>query len=82
MQKPYLREFYLVGGTALSLQIGHRISLDLDMFSPEPFDSRELKATLDEEFSQFNVELERTNTLIATIKGIKVDFIRFRYGFA
>jgi len=26
--------FYLAGGTALSLQIGHRRSVDLDFFSP------------------------------------------------
>lgn len=27
-----LKDFFLVGGTALSLQIGHRISIDLDLF--------------------------------------------------
>lgn len=30
------REFYLVGGTALALQIGHRVSVDFDLFSPKP----------------------------------------------
>ncbi|MEO5343024.1 MAG: nucleotidyl transferase AbiEii/AbiGii toxin family protein [Gammaproteobacteria bacterium SHHR-1] len=29
-------QFILVGGTALSLQLGHRISLDLDFMVPEP----------------------------------------------
>ena len=28
-----LTDFFLVGGTALALQIGHRISIDLDLFS-------------------------------------------------
>lgn len=28
-----LSSFYLVGGTALALQIGHRISVDLDFFT-------------------------------------------------
>lgn len=27
-------DFYLVGGTALSLQLGHRISVDIDLFTP------------------------------------------------
>ena len=27
------KEFYLVGGTALALQIGHRVSVDFDMFT-------------------------------------------------
>ena len=29
----FLADFYLAGGTALALQIGHRISTDLDWFS-------------------------------------------------
>ena len=30
-----LKDFFLVGGTALALQIGHRISIDLDLFTEE-----------------------------------------------
>jgi predicted nucleotidyltransferase component of viral defense system len=82
MQKPYLNNFRLVGGTALSMQIGHRISVDLDLFSNEQFDTFELKSLLAEDFSSFLTELERTNTLICSIDSIKVDFIRFRYEFA
>ncbi len=29
--------FYLAGGTALALRLGHRISIDLDFFSTQPF---------------------------------------------
>jgi hypothetical protein len=29
----FIQDFYLAGGTALALQIGHRISTDLDWFS-------------------------------------------------
>jgi hypothetical protein len=32
-QVPLADEFYLAGGTALALQIGHRVSMDLDFFS-------------------------------------------------
>lgn len=31
--QPFLDDFYLAGGTALALQLGHRISTDLDWFS-------------------------------------------------
>ncbi|MCD4746995.1 MAG: nucleotidyl transferase AbiEii/AbiGii toxin family protein [Bacteroidales bacterium] len=31
--------FYLVGGTGLSLQIGHRISIDIDLFTRKNFDT-------------------------------------------
>lgn len=33
MSAPEFIDFRLVGGTALSLQIGHRISVDIDLFS-------------------------------------------------
>jgi hypothetical protein len=82
MQKPYLKGFNLVGGTALSLQIGHRKSIDLDLFASEDFDTAELKSQLDSDFEHFQAMLERNNTLITTIDGVKVDFIRFKYGFA
>lgn len=35
--EPLLTSTRLVGGTALSLQIGHRVSEDLDLFTTEPF---------------------------------------------
>ena len=34
-QQTFIQRFYLAGGTALALQLGHRISYDLDFFSPE-----------------------------------------------
>ena len=34
-----LKEFRLVGGTALSLQYGHRISIDIDLFTDSPYNS-------------------------------------------
>lgn len=36
-QEPYLKECRLVGGTALALQYGHRISVDLDFFGGRMF---------------------------------------------
>jgi predicted nucleotidyltransferase component of viral defense system len=81
MGKSYLQGFNLVGGTALSLQIGHRKSIDLDMFATEPFDTNELKSKLEDDFPVFQVILESQNTLITNINDIKVDFIRFKYGF-
>lgn len=39
--------FVLYGGTALALQLGHRNSVDLDFFSAQPIDPRQLFETLD-----------------------------------
>jgi len=43
---PELSNFYLVGGTALALQIGHRKSDDLDFFSEKSFDTQSVKQAL------------------------------------
>lgn len=39
MQLPELDGFRLVGGTALALQLGHRISVDIDLFTDRSFDT-------------------------------------------
>lgn len=39
MQEESLRQFRLVGGTSLSLQLGHRLSVDLDLFTDAPYGS-------------------------------------------
>ncbi|MDP3987899.1 MAG: nucleotidyl transferase AbiEii/AbiGii toxin family protein [Candidatus Levybacteria bacterium] len=41
-----VKKSYLAGGTALALHLGHRISVDLDFFTPEVFDEKTLTAEL------------------------------------
>lgn len=75
---PVMQKFVLVGGTALSLQIGHRKSVDIDMFSVEDFDAREIEQKLQEDFGYFtNVLLK--NGLMGTIRNIKTDIIAHQY---
>lgn len=80
MGKDYLSQFVLVGGTALALQIGHRKSIDLDFFTTTNFDSNQLLSSLLDNYD-FVVFSQFPQTLIGTINGIKVDFIRFKYPF-
>ena len=40
------KNFGLVGGTAVALHIGHRRSIDFDLFSHEPFDNNAIKRTV------------------------------------
>jgi len=47
MQDGILTDFKLVGGTALALQIGHRISIDLDLFNPNYQSKNTLKGEID-----------------------------------
>ena len=82
MSKDYLTPFNLVGGTALALQIGHRMSVDLDLFTPDiEFDDTELLDNLSNDFQDFSVRYRRPNAIIMMIQNVKVDFIRFKYPF-
>lgn len=38
MKEPMLNDFVLVGGTGLALHYGHRLSDDIDLFTPVRFD--------------------------------------------
>ncbi|MCF8361803.1 MAG: nucleotidyl transferase AbiEii/AbiGii toxin family protein [Prolixibacteraceae bacterium] len=49
-QKDYLNNFFLVGGTALALHIGHRKSIDLDFFSAEGYNTSHLLENLNTDF--------------------------------
>jgi hypothetical protein len=44
MQEKLFDSFRLVGGTSLSLQLGHRMSDDIDLFTDEPYDSLDFTA--------------------------------------
>lgn len=73
-----LESFHLVGGTALALQIGHRNSIDIDLFSQNDLSARNLASFLATKFTT-RVDYEGNNTLLSFINNIKVDFIRHPY---
>lgn len=48
---PELQEFYLVGDTALALQLGHRNSIDIDLFTINDFTPESLLKLVEPYFS-------------------------------
>lgn len=77
MAMPELSEFYLVGGTALSLQFGHRISVDLDLFSTIDFDNATLSKNLETKIPTFTYHSTLNPIgLFCYIEDIKVDFVK------
>jgi predicted nucleotidyltransferase component of viral defense system len=77
-QDTYFESFFLVGGTALALQIDHRLSIDLDFFSLHPFDNQQMEAYLLEQYG-FQTDYVATNTLKGFVQNIKVDFLTHAY---
>lgn len=78
MQDNFLNDFVLVGGTALALQIGHRDSIDLDLFSKNPINEPELFTYLNKNYN-FEKDFARNNTLKGQIEGIKIDMMTHNY---
>jgi len=75
-------DFYLAGGTALALQLGHRDSIDFDFFHKGDIDTTIIFSTLEKEFSHVPIikTQEAVNTLSVTIdNGIRVSFFGYRY---
>lgn len=78
MALPVVDPFYLVGGTALALQLGHRISIDLDLFTTEDFSKENLTEVVAAEFN-ISIVSEGKSMLITYINDIKVDFVKMSY---
>jgi hypothetical protein len=76
-----LDSFRLVGGTSLALQIGHRKSLDLDLFTDKIFDKQALLQFLADTFTEFKVNWENRNGFTCFIREIKVDFFNWHIPF-
>jgi hypothetical protein len=73
-----LANLRLVGGTALALQIGHRTSIDLDLFglldfSPEDYSEKLLQ------LGKLEFIKKSKNIQILLIDGIKVDIVNYHY---
>ncbi|HMR11208.1 MAG TPA: nucleotidyl transferase AbiEii/AbiGii toxin family protein [Polyangiaceae bacterium] len=75
-----LRDFYLAGGCAIGLHLGHRSSVDLDVFSTRGDVSLdELRLSLATEVPEFEVVGVSDATLNGRVFGVPVDIVRYPY---
>ena len=68
-------DFYLAGGTGLSLLLGHRESIDLDFFKVERFGEDMLEKSL----AGINVSMKRECTLVGVKDGVNLSFMSYPY---
>lgn len=72
------RTFYLAGGTALALFLGHRRSNDFDFFRAKEFVPQDLLSAL-RETGEVEVLQEAAGTLTVGLRGVPVSFFRYDY---
>ncbi|MFA6047427.1 MAG: nucleotidyl transferase AbiEii/AbiGii toxin family protein [Parcubacteria group bacterium] len=77
-QTPIAKNFYLAGGTALALQLGHRKSIDLDWFCQNDFSNAEIKNQL-ASIGHLDIRSEDEGTIHGQLDGINITFLRYRY---
>ena len=71
--------FYLAGGTALALQIGHRTSMDFDFYTEKKFSLLKLQRLLEKKFKEAIVLQKAEGTLIMKIDGVANSFFQYPY---
>jgi predicted nucleotidyltransferase component of viral defense system len=78
MNQEEINDFVLVGGTALSLQIGHRVSIDIDLFGNCVLDEIIIGEILSNYGETQNLKKSK-RIQIFSVLGIKVDFVDYQY---
>lgn len=79
MGMPELKQFGLVGGTNLSLRFGHRLSIDLDLFTNEPFDAEKIYNKLESKFSKTVMASQSDTMLFLYVDEVKIDMVLLPY---
>lgn len=75
---PAFSEMRLVGGTSLALQLGHRSSIDIDLFGNIEFDNFNILPKLNK-IGKIKILKQSENINIFLIDGVKVDIVNYFY---
>ena len=73
-------DFYLAGGTALALQIGHRISVDFDLFCEKEIE-KDLFAKVKRVFPkrEINLSVNNPDEFTVFVEGLKITFLKYPF---
>lgn len=77
--RQFSREYYLAGGTAVALHIGHRRSIDFDLFK---FSQVNQKRNIDKIASSglpYEVTRRVTGQMNVTVDGVKMTFLEYPF---
>lgn len=77
--KKFYKKFGLVGGTAVALHIGHRESIDFDMFSLEKFGNLQIRNRISEDVKIDTVIVNKLGEFTIMIDGVKFTFFHYPF---
>ena len=77
--RQFVREFYLVGGTAIALHLGHRRSIDFDLFKYTKFNAKKIVTRIDSTGFSNTITRRVAEQLNITIHNVKFTFFEFPF---
>jgi len=72
---PLFANFYLAGGTSLALQLGHRTSTDIDLFSYTDSNFFKLSQYLHKNNDRYKIDMDQEGFIRIFSNGIKIELI-------
>ena len=79
LMKLFKREFYLVGGTAIALQLGHRRSVDFDMFKLTDLNITGIFKKIDSSKIPYTITRRVSEQINLDIHSVKVTFFQYLF---
>jgi hypothetical protein len=76
--EPLIRDFYLAGGSAIALHLGHRVSVDLDFFTSGVCDAARIVTRL-QALGGLEIQHQDADTLVAALNAVQVSFFALPY---
>lgn len=75
----FAKDFGLVGGTAIALHLGHRRSIDFDLFTAKPLRNQSVLNRISKNFKIELLIVNKLDELTFILKGVKLTFFRYPY---
>src|SRR3989344_3306656 len=75
----FSKDFGLVGGTAIALHIGHRESIDFDLFSLEEFENTAIRHIVSKSHRIEKVIVDETNQFSFFVNGVRFTFLQYPF---
>lgn len=72
-------EFGLVGGTAIALHLGHRRSIDFDLFTQNDFNTDKIRNVITQEHKIQKVLVNNPNELTILVDNVKMTFYKYPF---
>lgn len=77
--RQFSKDFYLVGGTAIALHIGHRQSIDFDLFTAKEFDNAKVKRAISKEAKINQIMRDEKGQYTILIGEVHMTFFQYPF---